>query len=471
MAQSSFTAIAERVDVDPGRDCVMAVFNDAVSTSGKLLGIKAVRIVYSSPFGDDVSSIYGLQGKFSLDRISAYSGGTEASSVKQDTGAGTLSSSIKLMTFPTSVTESGGRIRAAGDAPAGMLITGTVNFQSMLRAPGICDANEGGRCIEGHNIIHKMWDSDTEPIMLHEGEGLACIQRVFGVPRAMHWNILIRVVSTGYTYRYAIEDSGTPYTVDSPIWCLFNTSGSGINIEIYVISLVGFGEYNLPRFRMIRTGADPDTVGGETVSIVKRDTAATIGDVIVKKGPIVAYPLAGNHGVTMNYLDYQGTPILAMIQQKADLFRNFMIVSPQYTVTTTPSLRLENETERWPGDRRGAGAIDDDIIINPGEGFAIVGGIQNQSGTYPPEASEMCLVNVEIDCYQSTPSAVYPSEDDVRNGVDYGPTGADYDGDLILPAEADVKDGVFYGADGTEYEGEYAGGGGSGMSKGRVVNQ
>jgi len=66
--------------------------------------------------------------------------------------------------------------------------------------------------------------------------------------------------------------------------------------------------------------------------------------------------------------------------------------------------------------------------------------------------------------------AVYPAENDVRNGVDYGPTGADYDGDLVLPVVADVKSGVSYGADETEYTGTYAAGGGGGVSRGRIVN-
>lgn len=58
------------------------------------------------------------------------------------------------------------------------------------------------------------------------------------------------------------------------------------------------------------------------------------------------------------------------------------------------------------------------------------------------------------------PTGTYPVEDDVRDGVDYGPTGADFDGDLQLPIESDVKLGVGYGADGIEFTGAYSGGGG-----------
>jgi len=52
----------------------------------------------------------------------------------------------------------------------------------------------------------------------------------------------------------------------------------------------------------------------------------------------------------------------------------------------------------------------------------------------------------------------YPAEGDVDLGVDYGPTGAEYEGTLVQPAESDVLLGVDYGANGTEFEGTYSGG-------------
>lgn len=68
-------------------------------------------------------------------------------------------------------------------------------------------------------------------------------------------------------------------------------------------------------------------------------------------------------------------------------------------------------------------------------------------------------------------TATFPVENDVRDNVNYGPTGAEYNGDLVLPVIADVKSGITYGADGTEYTGTYeGGGGGTGVSRGRVVN-
>lgn len=56
--------------------------------------------------------------------------------------------------------------------------------------------------------------------------------------------------------------------------------------------------------------------------------------------------------------------------------------------------------------------------------------------------------------------AVFPAENDVDSGTVYGPTGADFTGNLEQPAEADVALGVQYGAGGVEFTGVLEGGGG-----------
>lgn len=66
------------------------------------------------------------------------------------------------------------------------------------------------------------------------------------------------------------------------------------------------------------------------------------------------------------------------------------------------------------------------------------------------------------------PAADYPSEDDVRDAVDYA--GATMTGNMTLPDVADVRDGTTYGTDGTELEGELVVGGGSGRPEIRGGN-
>lgn len=63
---------------------------------------------------------------------------------------------------------------------------------------------------------------------------------------------------------------------------------------------------------------------------------------------------------------------------------------------------------------------------------------------------------------------VFPSPDDVEVGVDFGPSGADYTGNLVQPAEIDVVTGVQYGANGTEFTGDAPAGGGGFIS---IINE
>ncbi len=55
---------------------------------------------------------------------------------------------------------------------------------------------------------------------------------------------------------------------------------------------------------------------------------------------------------------------------------------------------------------------------------------------------------------------VFPLEEDVEFGTNYGPTGSDYSGALVLPDVSEVLVGVQYGGNGTEFTGIATGGGG-----------
>ena len=73
----------------------------------------------------------------------------------------------------------------------------------------------------------------------------------------------------------------------------------------------------------------------------------------------------------------------------------------------------------------------------------------------PPEANNNVKMWTTADESMGGGEGVFPNPDDVRAGMDYGPTGTEYDGDLILPAPSNVKEGVGYGADGNEYVGTF----------------
>lgn len=55
---------------------------------------------------------------------------------------------------------------------------------------------------------------------------------------------------------------------------------------------------------------------------------------------------------------------------------------------------------------------------------------------------------------------IFPSANYVDLGITYGPTGADYTGNLVQPVISNVLTGVQYGANGTEFTGTATGSGG-----------
>lgn len=484
-SNKSFTVFAERVGSDIAFDCLAMVKNNASVQSGLLIGVEAINVDFPSPFGIDLTNLLGNQGKISLNKIAGYVGGTELASYKFDTNSPSVSSLVKFMSFPDSVVfymfgeytpaydrafafAPEQKVRQIGDVFSfGMLQT--ISFQAQFRAPGVCDASESGRNVDGHNVLHKaafppkispsgsgeydasfgfdftwvpnFYDYSDYPtaMILREGEGIAAIQRVFGLPQAHHWSVTVRMISNGtgqYTnafssdfcigvafdttsfdksftydngplapaYRYMATNMGSPYCENDPIWCLYNGVGSGVVLEVNIVNFTDMGESNIPRYRIMRSGGVINYgSGGKEITPVAHDTSMDISSIKAYAGPLKAYALAGDQGVPINYLDYQGSPIAIALQQKADTFRQFLHTDPFITELVAPKLRFENATERWPGDRRGVGAIADEIILHPGECIAVVGG-----GNGLIETSEGAYANVFFLCRLYSDAVSFP---------------------------------------------------------------
>lgn len=403
--RKGFTARAERIDPEVGFDGLFAVMNMASKSSGRYLSILSLRVAHSSGFNSDTTNILGNQGRISIDRISAYSGGTEITPVKFDTNSATLPSEVKLLTFPDSITLVS-KYRQFGDCPSFGILQ-TISFQGLMRAPGVCDCTESGQPCEGHNVMHKPLDSALEPKVLREGEGIAAIKRAYGLSQAHHWAVIIRVVSTGATYRYTLTGVGTPASLNDPIWAIFNASGSGVIIEVWIINFPDMGESNIPGVRIARiSGITEFGEGAGEISPIKHDTSADLTGVKIYKGAFRP-ALSDFGGLPENYWNYQGTPVTIALQQQIGVFRKVSLAGPIYTETAAPVLRFQNSDERWPGDRRGVFDIEDEIILLPGEGLAVIGG-----GSGYIETSEQCYVDIDILGYIFIPdtggAAVYP---------------------------------------------------------------
>lgn len=394
MSTKSFTVTFERVSTDISYDGMALVKNVAAVDSGVKVAITDIRVLIPSGFNSDATNLAGTQGILSIGRVSSVSGGTAVSPILFDTGASGLPAQVSFKTFPASWT-AGDTLRRFGDAWACSILLAN-NFAS-FRAPGIVDSNDhSGRTSEGHDVWHADGVSDTEPIVLREGEGIGAFKRAWGVPQTHRWNIIIKVASTSATYRYNI-DTGSPYCLDTCLWSLVNGSGSGIVLYVYIVSMPDIGESNQPKYRICRANGLADSLG-TAVTPVPHDTANTISEVVAYAGPF--RPILDVDGLTQNYWNYQGVPVPIIEQQRVGIFRNFM-VGHIIQETAPPNYRPYMPEEIWPGERRMAGTLtSDQIWLDVGEGLSIIGGLGGAI-----EASEEAYLNVEIVGYVTTPDA------------------------------------------------------------------
>jgi len=393
MSRKSFTAIFERCDSDVGLDGMAAVFNNS-SDRHKTISICEIRTI-PRPINPDVSNPLGNQGIISLDRISAVSGGTEVTADKHDTDASDLPSQVKFYENPDSVTITS-TIRRFGDCISSYTIAKSISFQAMMRAPGVCDANDHtGRTNEGHNVWHVDGDTDTEPLVLREGEGFCLTRREFGLPQAFHFGVTVRVVGTNRTYKFRDGDVGSSLGKGMASIAFINGTGSGVVLQVMIVSLPDLGEENIPSYRIVRVGAAIQE-GGYTAPVYAHDTANTLTEVVAYRGSMRLLPASAANGVPVNYHSYFALPLPVLDQQRLDCFRRILGAGPYITETGTVTLNADmlsrSEYEIWPGDRRGVSSdIGDTIVLWPGQGIAVVGG-----GAGLIETSEQAYLDIEI---------------------------------------------------------------------------
>lgn len=401
MSRKTFTAVFPRCDSDIGLDGMAAVFNNSDSVS-KSVHICEIRTMIR-PINPDIANPLGNQGIVSIDRITAVSGGDEVVAVKHDTDAADLPSQVKLYENPDSVTISGTPFRRFGDAISSYTVTKSISFQAMMRAPGVCDANDhSGRTCEGHNVWHADGDTDTEPIVLNEGEGFCLTRREFGMPQAFHFGVTVRVIGTGRTYKYRDGDVGSALEKGMASIALINGTGSGVVLQVMIVSLPDMGEENIPSYRIVRVAnAQFDPLNpGSSVPVIAHDTANTLTEVGAVRGAMRLKPAVSSLGVNISYHDYSGVPLSIVEQQRYDCLRRWLGAGPYIAETVIdvnnprldPAMFSRSEYEVWPGDRKGLNTGEDQhIVLRGGQGIAIIGG-----GFGLIETSEQAYLDIEI---------------------------------------------------------------------------
>jgi hypothetical protein len=401
MSRKSFTAIFPRCDSDVGADGMAAIFNNSVDPS-KAVYICEIRTMIR-PINPDVTNPLGNQGIISIDRISAVSGGDEVVATKHDTDAADLPSQVKLYQNPDSVTVTE-TFRRVGDCISSYTILKNISFQAMLRAPGICDCTDHTLGTgQSHNLWHADGNPDTEPIILNAGEGFCLTRREFGLPQAFHFGVTVRVVGTNRTYKYRDGDCGSALEKGMASIALINGTGSGVVLQVFIVSLPDMGEENIPSYRIVRvaSGQFEPEFPGTAVTIIPHDTANTLTEIEAKRGAMRLKPFASTLGVNVNYQGYEILPIPVADQQRFDCFRRWLGAGPYITDTGTVTLSVDalsrSEFEIWPGDRRGA-MSQTEIVLRPGQGLAVVGG-----GAGLIETSEQAYLDIEMCGYVEDP--------------------------------------------------------------------
>ena len=369
-----------------------------------------------------------------LRRITAMSGGDTLTPVKLDSGSADLPSQVRAAVDMSSVT---GTTSIRRDfICSGANFTRTLaNLTSMLNG----DSRVG--LDSGEFLRSTGADLDCQKHTLREGQGIAVRFITNGPTFCFGVSVVVRDVSTGACYRF--NDMIEPrFRANAYAWGIINGAGSGVVLELSRIQIRELGTSDVPTI----TYEPIDGICWESedaIHVMADSSESLPAEVYIKK-----------NCVTMR----AGAKYGGIITSPA--YRRLTLAEPPWGPGITGGPQIARRGVFSPDmDTRGAAPI----TLSEGQGIALF--------IRTPSAQLFHEFTATIDIEGQDVSGVYPDPNDVRDGVDYGPSGTEYDGDLVLPVIADVKSGVSYGADGTEYTGTYAGGGGgSGVSRGRITN-
>lgn len=366
----------------------LAIFNP--TGSGKTVRIRRIEHL---PLMAQTSTTVGT---FDLTRITAHTGTDDAIEAEAlDSSNAALPSQVVCARRPATITATGTPLDVHKGNP----------FANDTRALA-------------HAFVSPAWSwrvrrydaptAELQRITLREGEGVAInLNSVTGYVWRFMVTITVRVASTGACYVYQVPV--TPMVL--PLLSLLNGSGSGVVLEVVEVNYREIGTDIIPQ-----VAVEPiDGIGdGEDLAPVAYDSTGDIGAVIVrhnckilmrgaKYGALISIP-------HQDWLVTQGFgvgPALGNLTGNAGRFN--------------PAKPYANEFDR---------------VLREGEGIAV---------TY------------------KNPGSLGRMNHRITFTVDAG-------GDAVYPLEEDVELGIQYGPNGTDYTGTLSAGGGNTYSRSRVVN-
>jgi hypothetical protein len=249
--------------------------------------------------------------------------------------------------------------------------------------------------------------AEKQRITLREGEGIAVSVPSNAVSTSWRWQAAVQV---------RVVATGALYHYVCPInnrglppFSLLNGSGSGVVLEVVAMIFSEIGTDDQMRFT-IEPIDGIDTSSGTQLTPIAMDSSSSLAGTVVYRN--AGYMMRGAKAgalISIPQMQWIAPYRYGIGAGFANTFTNFHNFESDYVQEL-------------------------DMVLREGEGVAIA----------RKNASAVGQVRMSITLTSSSP--VYPVENDVRDGEVYGPNANDYTGTLVV------------------------GGGGSGYSRGRVVN-
>lgn len=330
---------------------------------------------------------------------------------------------------------------------------------------------------DGNSVVIGRGLGAVDSVTLAEGQGLSLRQvdmasTGYDCTKA-RFRIGVDVLVGGNSYHAVFGVPSAHFTRQT--FVLFNESGSGVtvkvtNVTLWIVKTGSYQDTGLPAYGARNRSAlalqwvspgEPLTAKDDVTFVpTQSDSVSLSGKLVAKKGDELA-----------DWLVHDDHVYFALQQTSAAVLPDYVNGTNYGVMARCKTFRVV--TLRDPIEQTGTvvfsisplivpiwSAKNAPIRIRPGEAIAL-----------------KCMGSRAVDYlisgtirYVQDPS-VYPAVGDVDLGVQYGPNSTDYTGTLEQPAITDVLSGVQYGAGGTEFTGTATGGGGgSGVSRGRVTN-
>lgn len=197
---------------------------------------------------------------WTIQRLSAMTGGTAVTPTKMDSTSSSLPSQVTVVMRPYTFTAAGGPLRRAFTGP---FMSPAVALRGYISRWG------SGMGAKSNSTCFSLGDAEEQGYVLREGEGLALLtSNVMGPNYRMQFRVWINVGGATYISTFAATPSAA-----SPVWGVFNGASSGVVLTIGRIEaqevrsddrLVAFGIETISQ-----------AYGGTDVTPIAMDTTAT----------------------------------------------------------------------------------------------------------------------------------------------------------------------------------------------------